>query len=53
MPITVPEPVENLVQKALSDCGGNPYAALYAVAATAHAAMKSSSAGMARRSLEG
>lgn len=44
----VPEPVEALVQKALKDCGGDPLLACYAIAATALAAAKTSSAGMAR-----
>lgn len=44
----VPEPVEALVQKALDDCGGDARLALYALAFTAYAASKTSSAGMAR-----
>lgn len=53
MNVQVPEPVEALVQKALADCGGNAALALYVVAATALEAMRSSSAGMARRGQEG
>lgn len=49
MNVTVPEPIEVLVQKALKDCDNNPLLALYAVAATAYEAAKTSSAGMARR----
>ena len=51
--MTVPEPVEKLVQKALQDTGGDPVLALYVVAATAYAAMKTSSAGMSRLATEG
>lgn len=46
--ITVPEPVEALVAKVIKDCDGDLRLAVYALAATAHEAQRSASAGMAR-----